>query len=273
MFMSDRTWNQIDARLYEEDWSQGAIIIAACLLARCPNQYGVFDMPWGFLNLFFKGLYPRAEIEAYAVELEGAGFLKFYENRRIVWIRKKWRRIDWNKADTNKKGAANFLQQWPITLRTDFMTLYDLSITPSTPPVHPTNTLPTTDSESDSESDSEKEKGIRIPCPPSAATDLKPVKKPHIPLRLRNPKTNVGKLMKHWHEIYHDKYGHEYSGDIKRMSGQATILLRSATLTEIGNSMSWLMDQPQTQFLRHEFDHFVKHASAYIADAKEAKYV
>ena len=153
--MSDRTWNQIDAKLYEEDWSQGAIIVASCLLSRCPNQYGVYDMPWGFLRMFFKGLYTRNEIEGFALEWESSGFVKFYRDRSVVWIRKKWKRSKYHNVRNNQVGAIKYLVEHYPDVVGDFTELYGLSMD-----LVPTkweqkgSKVPTSDSESDSESDS-----------------------------------------------------------------------------------------------------------------------
>jgi len=97
--------------------------------------------------------------------------------------------------------------------------------------------------------------------------------KPHVPLRLRDAKTPSSRLLKCWHSLYFEKHGHEYSGDIIKMQGQVTRALKAASENEIGNSIHYLFDQKQTQFLRHDFDHFIKKISYYISLAKEDNYV
>lgn len=120
--MSDRTWNQIDARIYEEGWSQEAVLIAVCLLVRCPNQYGIFDKPIGFLTMFFRGLYTIAQIESVLTELEGANFLKLYRDGNVIWIRSKWKRAGRPSA-LHWKGAQNHLESYN-EVRKDFLSYY-----------------------------------------------------------------------------------------------------------------------------------------------------
>jgi len=166
--MADRTWNQTDARLYDEEWSAGAIIVANCLLTRCPNTYGVFDMPWGFLIRFFQGIFTAMEIRAFVQELEAGEpekrFMTLYRDRSVVWIRSKWKRAG-KPSPLHWKGLENHLADFP-EVSIDFKAYYNLyweSIQSplkgdskgikggSIPPVNP-------DSESESESESEKEK-------------------------------------------------------------------------------------------------------------------
>ena len=176
--MSDRTWNSVDARLYEEDWSQGAIILCACLLARCPNQYGVFDMPWGFLKLFFKGLYTRQEIEAYVVEWEASGFAKLYRGRQVIWIVKKWKRSG-NPSELHWKGLENVLMDFP-EVREDFMAyykpLYKGMETPFKGDKQKPKPLVNPESESESDPDTETTKGKKqIPGKPGVRVKVGPI--------------------------------------------------------------------------------------------------
>jgi hypothetical protein len=170
--MSDRTWNPIDARLYEEDWTQEAILIAACLIARCPNQYGIFEFPWGFLTRFFRGLYTRAQIETVISELAAGNdpFIKLYCDKKWVWIRKKWKREQKNPSWKNEKGALTFLKDYPMELARDFQALYKIEEGAykgdaggvSEKDKALTRGHISTDSDSDSDSDSDKKKDKKL---------------------------------------------------------------------------------------------------------------
>jgi len=156
--MSDRTWNQIDAKLYEEDWSRGARIVAGVLLARCPNQYGVFDFPKGYLRDLFEGLYSGLEIDAFMQEWEEAGFVKFYRKRTVIWIRSKWKRSGL-PSDNHWKGLKAHLMDFP-EVQEDFLSYYEPHWkgiqSPSEPPR--SKPKPPVNPESESESESEKSK-------------------------------------------------------------------------------------------------------------------
>lgn len=125
--MADRTWNQTDARLYDEEWSAGAIIVANCLLTRCPNPYGVFDMPWGFLIRFFQGIFTAMEIRAFVQELEAGEpekrFMTLYRDRSVVWIRSKWKRAG-KPSPLHWKGLENHLADFP-EVSIDFKAYYN----------------------------------------------------------------------------------------------------------------------------------------------------
>lgn len=126
--MSDRTWNQIESRIYEEDWSKGARLIAAFLITRCPNQYGVFKVSWGFLKDFFKEWFTSNEIEGFCQELEADGCFKFYKGREILWIVKKWGRDRYSEHPNNRKGAVSYLVATFPDVVPDFFTWYGLSM-------------------------------------------------------------------------------------------------------------------------------------------------
>lgn len=179
--MSDRTWNPIDARLYEENWSQCAKLVAGVMLARCPNQYGIFDIPEWFLRTMFEGLYAWAEIEGAMVEWEAAEFVKFYDDRRTIWVVKKWKREQKNPSDLNFKGMFKFLQGHNKDLARDFIALYVKDQAPykglirgllgGTKGILSTDT--DTESESESEADTESDTGPKKKKEPPKSTKPK----------------------------------------------------------------------------------------------------
>lgn len=188
--MADRTWNPVDAKLYDESWSVGAIVVAACLIARCPNQYGVFDMPWGFLNRFFQGIFTKLEIESFVQEWESTGFAFFFRGGSVVWIKKKWKRAG-RPSELHWKGAMNHLVGYP-EVSNPFLSYYEPhwkgiesplkgDRSKAKPPVNP-------DSESESDAESETKD---IP-PESKATSGdecvdKPKKNKEVEKTLRHP--------------------------------------------------------------------------------------
>jgi hypothetical protein len=140
--MADRTWNAVDGALYEEDWTQAAKLIAGVLLARCPNQYGVFKMPFWFLKLTFKGIYNRAEIDGVIAEWIADGWITYYPETETVWIRNKWSRCEPNPGQNNVKGAINHLKRFPEVLegfKARYRGVFN-SLTPVEPPSDPPST-------------------------------------------------------------------------------------------------------------------------------------
>lgn len=265
--MSDRTWNSVDARLYEEDWSQGAIILCACLLARCPNQYGLFDMPWGFLKLFFKGLYTRSEIESYVTEWEATGFAKLYRDRQVIWIVKKWKRSG-NPGELHWKGLENLLKDFP-EVREGFMAYYKPLYKGIQTPLNGDKQKPEPLCNSESESDSEllikdmpsKSDGVSQPSDKTGK-----LKRKYIPIEERNAKTPTTRLIRSWHRLFKQVHNAGYVGDIRKMGGQMKLALRKNDEAVIKDTMEYLFALKQDDYIRHDFDHFIRKLSHYIIE-------
>ena len=127
-----------------------------------------------------------------------------------------------------------------------------------------------------------------LPTPPGHGDKSPPVpeqkpkeKKAKPPIEERNAKTPCGRAVRYWHRYYEKKHGIKYAGDIKKMMGQASVLLKRAggfdDIKSVGfqhvvNGMTYLLDQEQDQYLRHEFDHFISKSNFYITEAINAKY-
>jgi hypothetical protein len=124
--MPDRKSNPIDRSLLDEKWSPGAITIAGCLITMCPNNYGVFDMPWGFLYRFYQGIFTKIEIDGFVQELEAGDvdkrFMGLYRERTVVWIRSRWKRAV-KPSEEKWKGLDNQLKIYPEVSR-DFLSYY-----------------------------------------------------------------------------------------------------------------------------------------------------
>ncbi len=100
-------------------------------------------------------------------------------------------------------------------------------------------------------------------------------KKKRLPIEERKANTPGQKLVKYWHVRYLAIHGTHYSGDIVKMGGQiATLLRRPHSMEDLACAMNYLLSEHEHgKFHKHNFDHFVKKASDYIIEAKEAGYV
>jgi len=179
--MADRTWNQVDARIYSDmDCSEEAVIIWAYLLAVCPNQYGVYDLPLPAMRRFFGRLIPAEKLSECLDELIAYGCMSLYHERKIIWIHKKFKRERKASATRDqRKGALAFIgEHFPMVL-SDFASLYPVigESRGSDTPVIPQST------ESDSEADTESKKKKTIPrkaaLPLPSLADLEKEIDPH----------------------------------------------------------------------------------------------
>lgn len=273
--MSDRTWNAVDAKLYDEDWSQGAIIIASCLLIRCPDQYGVFDAPWGFLTRFFQGIYIRAELEMIMVELEDKeiGFLRFYRNRKVIWIESKWKRSG-KPTELHWKGAMNHLMRYP-EVQEDFLSYYEPywkgmeggskgDNDSQEPPLNP---------ESESDSESNKKETNMPPVGAESEKSAPKKKRKSVPIEDRNMKTDRGRLVQQWYRQYKKYDGTPWSGNEAKMGGQARDLLRDHEYPVLIMAMNFLLEfKPHEQYRQHTWDFYVRKISTLIIEAKQNGY-
>ena len=267
--MSDRTWNQIDAKLYEEDWSRGARIVAGVLLARCPNQYGVFDFPKGYLRDLFEGLYSGLEIDAFMQEWEEAGFVKFYRKRTVIWIRSKWKRSGL-PSDNHWKGLKAHLMDFP-EVQEDFLSYYEPHWkgiqSPSEPPR--SKPKPPVNPESESESDKKKEKDLASKSDADIKNATLPPgngkpPKPYIPIEERKANTPISRLVQQWFRHYLKYEQIRWSGDPAAMSGQAKILLKSHDYPTLIMAMGHLFDKPHEKYRPHEWNFYVRKISTLI---------
>ena len=238
-------------------------MVANCLLTRCPNQYGVFDFPLGFILRFFHGIFCQMEIEGFMQEWEAAGFVKFYKDRSVIWIKSKWKRA--GKPNENHwKGLETHLQAYP-EVRKDFIIAYGPHWggieSPSKGDTHPHR-----NSESESESESEPE-GKKKTLPPvdGVSQPVKPKKK-YVPIEDRPAKTATSRLVRSWHRIFLKVHGTGYSGDIVKISGQMKRALRKNDEATILDAMQYLFALSQTDYIRHDFDHFIRKLSYYIIE-------
>lgn len=123
--MASRTWNSVDSSLWDEDWSDLAIGMAAQLISLCPNQYGVYDLPIKRLRAYWATFSQSPEAIALALdELEQAGFIQRFDAGRKVWLVKKFKRHAARiLTDLHRKGVAAFISQFP-EIEPAFVALY-----------------------------------------------------------------------------------------------------------------------------------------------------
>jgi len=267
--MSDRTWNRIEAALYEEEWSQAARIIAGVVLAKCPNQYGIFKFPWQFLKDLFAGIYSRTDIAGVIAEWEADGWVKLYDDQKIIWIKKKWQKEQPNRSTKHWQGLATFLNDYPMVIK-DFMDCYNPHAIPIQSPCHPP-----VNSDTDTETEKKKETNLAS----KSDADIKNASlppgngkpsKPHIPIEERKANTPISRLVQQWFRHYLKYEQIRWSGDPAAMSGQAKILLKSHDYPTLIMAMGHLFDKPHEKYRPHEWNFYVRKISTLILEAQDA---
>jgi len=128
--MADRTWNRIDAKIWDE-WklSKCARCCLAMIISISPNQYGIFDpSPQGRVIDWFTGVFSREDLDAAFEELEAEGVIRRYREGRALWLVKKFKReLAGIKHKQHAEGVGRFLQNHP-EIKEDFEGLYTIQI-------------------------------------------------------------------------------------------------------------------------------------------------
>ena len=125
--MSDRTYQKIRSSIYENDWSNPAMLNAAMLIAKCPNRYGVYETPIRFLLDRLSGILDRPTITEAINELQEVGFLKRYRVSEssntldIIWIRDHFLDDNTKQLYHNTIGLLDKLGKWYPELSNDFI--------------------------------------------------------------------------------------------------------------------------------------------------------
>ena len=165
--MADRTWNAVDARLYEERWSRNAKLIMGVIIARCPNPYGVYDVPYVILETLFA----PEDIDTALGELIKLKRppIKLYRDGEVVWIIRKWGR-EGKPNEKQQKGASNTIEGSYNEVWEDFKGVYKEYLRGIDGVSDP---LPS-DSDSDTESDTEKNKIPDADAPDNLKSKGKP---------------------------------------------------------------------------------------------------
>ena len=126
--MADRTWNRVQARLYDE-WqlSKHARVILAHIIALSPNQYGVFDpSPYGRIREWWTGLITVEQFDSAWEELATAGKIKEFRDRDCLWLVKKFKHEQHEDLSSKQRqGVRNFIANYP-EIEADFLSLYPM---------------------------------------------------------------------------------------------------------------------------------------------------
>ena len=167
--MADRTWNAVDIDAYDGPYSRCARRMLVHLLILQPNQYGIFDLPIGRLMDHWDDVYTAEQIWAALDELQQAGVIQLFREKRCVWIVKKFKREAHNcRAPRQIQGLENFLTRYN-EVRDMFRTRYK----------HVLNgTLPT-DPDSDSDTEKKKTKKRKAAAGAAASSKLDQTEKPY----------------------------------------------------------------------------------------------
>lgn len=161
--MSDRTWNRIDGRLWDEDWSLCALVVMAILISRCPNAYGIYKLPLGVIKRTLAEKFTAVEVAEAIRFLALDGTIKLYRQDTIVWLVNKFARESslLPANSMHMKYLRSELAKYP-EVRDEFLSLYNphrigIESLSDSDTYDDTIPIPITDSDSDSDSDTDTE--------------------------------------------------------------------------------------------------------------------
>jgi hypothetical protein len=121
--MADRTWNGIDARLWDEFDALTAVVLAI-IISKCPNEYGVYDLPRKFLERFTTELnWSIPMLERSLGNLVSQGKIKLYP-KGSVWICSKFKRCRFHHIKANQDAACRDISKHNVETLADFMSLH-----------------------------------------------------------------------------------------------------------------------------------------------------
>lgn len=130
--MADRLWNGIDARLFEEFPALQAVVFA-WLIARCPNEHGVYDLQDAALQRFLTQLQEqlavldRAELTPVALDQLKATGKVVITDQGAVWIVNKFKRSRYAANRDNQIGAVRDIGEHHPEVLDPFCARYGLS--------------------------------------------------------------------------------------------------------------------------------------------------
>ena len=117
--MADRTFNSVDARLYDEPkLSKRSRVILAKVVAKCPNPYGIYDPTIEFVCLdWFDGVFGAIsadDLAGYFEELVARGKVTRFREGDCLWLTKKFKReIPAIRNPNQVKAAVQFFDNYP----------------------------------------------------------------------------------------------------------------------------------------------------------------
>lgn len=101
--------------------------------------------------------------------------------------------------------------------------------------------------------------------PKTTAKKVRPIEE----YKGKNPKL---KLVSYWHQLFSTVYKDEdgepikYKGDINKMMGQIKRVLDGNKYEVVKDTMEYLFALKQTNYVQHNFDHFIKKFSYYVIE-------
>lgn len=171
--MADRTWNAIDARLWDEyRLSKCARAVLAHVISLSPNPYGIYDPPpIGRILDWWDGIFSREQILAAFTELEDNGIGMRFRDGQCWWLIKKFKREARHfQSQKARDGIAVELAKWP-EIANEFTRIHGYLVSENGIPSMIPSIIKRDTSESESESESEKKnkkKTTRSNITPSA---------------------------------------------------------------------------------------------------------
>jgi len=104
--VSDRTWGRLFGELWFEDWDTCPAVILAMLISLCPNAFGIYKLPYGFIKKRLADTWDCDAIMEAIDFLQEDGTIKLYRNNTVVWIPKKCQR-DGTTSPKNWRHVKN----------------------------------------------------------------------------------------------------------------------------------------------------------------------
>ena len=121
--MTDRTWNRIDMTLFDEDLSVEALFTYMLLKTKCPNSYGIYRIPAGFVKRKMSAASSNDfSLEPVLDELQTQNKIRLY--RDTVWIIEQFTEDKTMCIKRNIRAMYQFIAIQPAELQNDFKKHY-----------------------------------------------------------------------------------------------------------------------------------------------------
>jgi len=121
--MADRTWNRIDMQLFDEDLSVEALFVYMLLKTKCPNLFGIYRIPAGFVKRKMTAVgSDDFSLEPVLEELTSQNKIRLYGE--TIWIVEQFTEDTTMCIKRNVKAMYKFIADQPPELRSDFKKRY-----------------------------------------------------------------------------------------------------------------------------------------------------
>ena len=121
--MADRTWNRIDMTLFDEDLSVEALFVYILLKAKCPNRYGIYPIPTGFIKRKMTAVVTNNfSLEPILDELQSQNKIRLYSD--TVWIISQFKEDPTKCIKRNIRAMFKFFAVQQPDLQNDFKSHY-----------------------------------------------------------------------------------------------------------------------------------------------------